>query len=213
MTDLNIYVLGAVRGLVSEGDFAASQVRKLGPNVVGLSISKEAIMAMESHIKEKKRAPEPANFEEEMYIEGLSEYGEILRPPPCFSMAWEAAKELKINVWGLDMDDEHFTSAFCKHISSIEMMRQGRCNKKWARHAFVSKTPKEFVAEWDKVINWLPGYKNLEAAREECMAKNIARLAREYRTILAIIEYERLGGVVRELEGLDLEFQVLETDA
>ena len=136
----NILLIGAVRGLISEGEMVVREIKKFEPNLLGISISTESIQAMAEHLESNSKLPEPANFEEEMYIEGLSEFGEVIRPPPCFSEAWKSANKLGIPIKGLDMDDEHFTSAFCKHISSIEMMRQGRCNKKWARHRFVSKT-------------------------------------------------------------------------
>ncbi len=209
----NILLIGAVRGLVSEGEVIVQEIKNFEPNVLGISISTESIQAMAEHLESNSKLPDPANFEEEMYIEGLSEFGEVIRPPPCFSEAWKSAKKLDIPIKGLDMDDEHFTSAFCKYINSIEMMRQGRCNKKWARHGFVSRTAQEFVTEWDNVINWLQGYKNLEYAREQWMAKGIFKLSEKHEKILAIVEYERFAGVKEALDELECEYQVLESDS
>ena len=175
-----IYLIGAVRGLISEGELIAKAIKDVQPNIIGLSISKESLQAMAEHFESNSKLPEPANFEEEMYIEGLSEFGEVVRPPPCYSEAWKLAEKSGMPIRGLDMDDEHFTTAFCKHISSIEMIRQGRCNKKWARHGYISESARDFVVEWDNVINWLPGYKNLEQAREQWIAKGASKLVKKH---------------------------------
>ena len=208
-----IFLIGAVRGLISQGELVAEAIKDVQPNIIGLSISTESVQAMAEHLDSNSELPEPANFEEEMYIEGLSEFGEVIRPPPCFSEAWKLSEKMSIPIKGLDMDDEHFSTAFCKYINSIEMIRQGRCNKKWARHGYVSKTPQDFVLEWDNVINWLQGYKNLEQARERWMAKGISKLSEKHEKILAIVEYERFAGVKEELDELGLDYQIAESES
>lgn len=210
---MGILLMGCIRGLASEGELVHEAVLEHGPDVVGISISKESLQAMAEHFRSKSELPEPANFEEEMYIEGVSQYGEVIRPPPCFSEAWRAAEKQGIELKALDMDDEHFTAAFCKHISALEIIRQGRCSKKWARHAFVANSPKEFVLEWDSVINWLPGYKSLERAREEWIARGISKLDQRFDRVLAVVEYERVAGVCESLNELDKEYQTLESDS
>ena len=202
-----IFLIGAVRGLASEGEKVKNAIEQFKPGVIGISVSKEALQAMAEHISSKKEVPEPANQEEDMYIEGLEIFGEVIRPPPCYSEAWKLAKKDNIPIKGIDMDDEHFTAAFCKYVSTIDMVRQGRCEKKWARHAFISETPEDFVVEWDSVVNWLPGYMALERAREEWIAKGIRILAKKYDKILVIVELERLAGVQNFLQGMGCDFQ------
>ena len=209
---MSILLMGCVRGLASEGDWVKNTISEHRPDAVGISISKESLQAMAQHYELGGDLPEPANFEEEMYIEGISQYGEVIRPPPCFSEAWRVAEKRGITLMALDMDDEHFTAAFCKHISGLEIIRQGRCNNKWARHTFTAKNPKEFVLEWDRMINWLPGYKNLEKAREDWIAKGISKLSEEHGSVLVVVEYERLAGVRNSLEELGKEYQTLESD-
>ena len=208
-----IFLIGAVRGLISQGELVVEAIRDVQPNIIGMSISTESIQAMAEHLKSNSDLPEPANFEEEMYIEGLSEFGEVIRPPPCFSEAWKISEKMSIQIKGLDMDDEHFSTAFCKYINSIEMIRQGRCNKKWARHGYVSKTAQEFVLEWDRVINWLQGYKNLEQAREQWMAKGISKLSEKHEKVLAIVEYERFAGVKGALDELGYDYQTADSES
>ena len=202
-----ILLIGAVRGLISEGEKVKSTFEQFKPNIIGISTSKESVQAMAEHITTNNDVPEPANQEEDMYIEGLKIFGEVVRPPPCYSEAWKLAKKNEIPIKGIDMDDEHFTAAFCKYVSTLEMVRQGRCEKKWARHAFISQTPEDFVMEWDSVVNWLPGYQALEHAREQWIAKGIGILAKKHDKVLVIVELERLAGIKNFLSGMDCNFQ------
>ncbi len=202
-----IFLIGAVRGLISEGEKVKSALERFMPDIVGISISKESIQAMAEHIISEKEVPEPANREEDMYIEGLEVFGEVVRPPPCYSEAWKQASQNNILIKGLDMNEEHYTSAFCKYVSTLEMVRQGRCEKKWARHTFKSQTPEDFVVEWDSVVNWLPGYQALEMAREKWIAKGICILAKKYDNILVVVELERLAGVQNFLRDMGCDFQ------
>ena len=105
------------------------------------------------------------------------------------------------------MDDEHFTAAFCKYVSTLEMVRQGRCEKKWDRHVFKAQTPEDFVVEWDRVVNWLPGYQALERAREEWIAKGICILNKKHDNVLVIVELERLAGVQKFLTDMKCNYQ------
>ena len=208
-----ILLIGAVRGLISQSEKVKSAFEQFKPNIIGISVSKESIQAMAEHITNNDDVPEPANQEEDMYIEGLEAFGEVVRPPPCYSEAWKLAKKNEIPIRGLDMDDEHFTAAFCKYVSTLEMVRQGRCEKKWARHAFISQTPEDFVVEWDSVVNWLPGYQALERAREEWIAKGICILGKKYDKTLVIVELERLAGIQNFLQGMECSFQTPERES
>jgi hypothetical protein len=98
------------------------------------------------------------------------------------------------------MDDEHYTAAYCKHVGTLDMMRQGRSRKLYETHDFTAPTPEGFVLEWDALVNRLKGYRALERAREAWMAKVIGRLSESCSVLAAVIERERLGGVGKELD-------------
>ena len=202
-----ICVTGAVRGLASEGQRAVSLIGKLSPDIIAMSVSREGLETMMLPSGTEKTEAEPANVEEKVYIRGLSRFGEVIRPPPCFSMAVHEASRRNIPLKALDMDDEHYTAAYCKYISTFDMMRQGRSTKLFARHSFNSKTPQEFVLEWDRLVNRLSGYRNLERARERWFAKGTSRQAEKFSTILVIVDYERLAGLERNLKALGCVYE------
>jgi pheromone shutdown protein TraB len=178
--------------------------------VIALSISPEGLEAMGKPDGLKTDRNAPSNPEEEIYIHGLSEFGEVIKPPPCFSMALERAKAMNIPVKALDMDDEHYTLAYCKHVNTMDMIRQGHSRKSMPKHRFVSKTPEEFVLEWDDLVNRLKGYRELENSREEWLAKGISKLAQKEAGILAIVELERLKGVEKNLRSMGCEPVILQ---
>jgi len=204
-----VFIVGAVRGLASEGERVFSIIKNNKPAVVGLSVSKEGMMTMKELANAETANPEPDNIEEEIYINGLSEFGEVIKPPPCFLMAMKSADQFKIPIEALDMDDEHYTAAYCKYVSTLDMMRQGRSEKIFSKHVFLAKTPEEFVFEWDDLVNRLKGYMELEMAREEWLAKGACRLARKYEKTLVIVELERLTGVSVHLKTMGCDFEVV----
>jgi hypothetical protein len=204
-----ILLAGAIRGLVSEGDRVVRILERERPDAVGLAVSPEGLEVMASGKALPQDQKNAANPEEEMYIEGLSEFGEVVKPPPCFSMAQQFALANKIRIEALDMDDEHYTAAYCKYVSTLDMIRQGNSRKHFARHAFVAGTPEEFVMEWDGLVNRLKSYRDLENAREAWFAKRISLLAGKGKAVLAVVELERLAGVSERLTGLGLEFETV----
>ena len=202
-----VVIVGAVRGLASEGGRVCSVMEQSNPDMVGLCVSKETLegMAAPGLVPEKAR---PCNIEEHIYIKGLSAYGEVLKPAPCFYMGWDRARKSGLPVKPLDMDDEHFTAAYCKYVGSLDMIRQGRSQKLFARHVFKSQSPEGFVLEWDRLVNRLKGYRRLEKARERWVAKGICKLSEGCSRPLVIIELERLKGVTAELDRAGAKYVV-----
>jgi hypothetical protein len=200
-----VLIDGAVRGLVSEGKRVAVIVESTTPDIIGLSISREGLLAMEKLGGGDREQCKPANPEEEIYMRGLSAYGEVMKPPPCFL----AAIGLQIPVEAIDMDDELYTAAYCRYVSTIDMIRQGGRQKRLRRLAINSKSPREFVIKWDRVVNRLGGYRRLEMAREAWLAKGAARLASKYQRPLIVIEYERLAGTVRYMDRMDCQYRII----
>ncbi len=191
-----LIVAGAVRGLVSEGERIAKIIGDVMPDAIGLAVSKEGLSAMSELAGSAKHSSDPTNTEERVYIKGLAAFGKVMKPPPCFSAALDSG----IPVTPLDMGDEHYTAAYCRYVTTWDMMRQGRSQKSMLRHKFKAATPKEFVLEWDRMVNRFDGYRALEASREMWLAKGACRLAERYPKTLVILEYERLRGFLKYLE-------------
>ncbi len=203
-----VMLAGAVRGLVSEGERISQLVSTGSPEVVGLSISKEALIGMEEYVNAGKDDAKLDNLEEAVYVRELKKFGELVKPPPCFVEAWKAAIENNIVVKPLDMNDDQFTTAYCRNVSTVELLTLGRRDKKIYKYDFKATTPEEFVLEWDGIMTQSKGFNRLEKEREEFMAKEITKLSKD-NLVLAVVELERLAGIVEGLESSGIAHKIL----
>ncbi len=191
-----VHVMPAIRGLVSEAATVRAAISEVSPEAVGLSISREELEALRSY--GGGNAP-PDNVEEEVYVRGLSRFGDVRKPPPCFEEAVRVAAERSIPVHPLDMDEEQYSSVFVASVSTVDILlsnvRQNRL-RKWE-----SKVPTAagFVIEWDALVNGSKGYRLLQEERESFIARRIRQLATARRNLLVVLEVERSRGVLERL--------------
>lgn len=192
-----IIVLPVIRGLVSEKSKVEIAFNKWKPSSVALSISKEEVDTLKK-IRGKEAPLE--TFEEEFYVSRLEKFGEVRKPPPCFTRAVEVCRANQTECVGVDMTEDEYTDAFCHFITTMEMMRES-----WFKNRIHSKTsgaesPEEFVIMFDRAVNKTKGHRDLEREREKVMAHKIRMLARKQKIILGVIELERSAGVLSALK-------------
>src|SRR2546427_751972 len=78
----SVTILPVVRGLPSETATVAQAIRTTDPKVVALSIGPEELETLRVY----HGGPlEPENFEEEIYVAGLSAWEPPVKPPPRVS--------------------------------------------------------------------------------------------------------------------------------
>src|SRR5207245_1433198 len=97
----SVTILPVVRGLPSETSTVAEAIRTTNPKVVALSIGPEELQTLRVY----HGGPlEPENFEEEIYVAGLSAWEPPVKPPPCFTEAVRIADKRGTRLEALDMD-------------------------------------------------------------------------------------------------------------
>ncbi len=197
--DARLFFLPAIRGLASEGERVRRAIEEVQPEAVGLTVGREDLAALESY--DGNEHP-PANWEEELYVAGLSAWGEVRKPPPCFVEAVRLAKERGLVLRALDFNDEDYTEKYVELVTAWDLLGHTRLHKQAAKHRWEATTPEEFVLEFDRFVSDPEGYVALERARERHIAHRLAKLARKHATLLAVIEYERAAGVEEALRGL-----------
>jgi pheromone shutdown protein TraB len=198
LNDCDIHVLGVVRGLEKEGDKVKEAFKRTKPGLIAVSLSKEDLEIIKDSPGKREEAT-ASNFEEDVYIKGLKKYGDIIKPPPCYEVAVDLSKKNDLPCTPIDMNDEEFTDAFCRNVSTFELYRQSRGAKRLMRKKFKASAPEEFVIEFDKSVNRLEGYRKLEEDRERFMADKLLKLSKKWKNILAVIELERFEGVKGQL--------------
>ncbi len=194
-----VHLMAVVRGLASESAAVRAALAEVAPEAVALSLSREELEGLRAH--DGSDVP-PDNADEEVYVRGLSKYGEVHKPPPCFVAALAAAGERGIPVHPLDMDSEQYTAAYVAAVGTVDVLRsnarQGRL-RRWEPRA---ATAADFVREWDALVNGSAGYRRLQGEREAFIARRLRQLAAKYRTLLALVEVERAGGVLGRLSSI-----------
>ncbi|MFP4169514.1 MAG: hypothetical protein ACLFUV_00585 [Methanomassiliicoccales archaeon] len=191
-----VRILPCIKGLVSEGERVQEAVEHLDPEVLAISISREELSGL-------RELEEDFEYEmsdiEQSYADGLSEFGEVSLPPPCYTSALEAAEEFGIPIIPIDMNEELYSATYCVTVGTADLIKESFLSKRVEKVRFDLSSPGEFVVDWDRRINRSKGFSSLQAKREEHMAKVLRRMSKRYRNILAVVEMERAEGLISYL--------------
>ena len=195
-----IYVLPVIKGLISEGEKVRTTIMDARPDAVGMSISREELEGLRTYQGEEIELSDL----EEAYKAGLSEFGEVQLPPPCYLEALKACDELGIPLIPLGMNEDLFTDRYCELIGSLELMKESFFSHRIARKRFDLESADSFVLDYDRKVNGGRGISAQNAEREEHMASVLRSLTEGHRCILAIIELERANSVSIFMEKEDI---------
>ena len=194
-----IRILSTVKGLVSESDIVESEIESFDPDLVALGIGPEEV----NGTREWDGEPYDMSGWDEIY--GLSlrkivgDKG-VKLPPPSFSTAIKVSDSKKIDVIGIDMDEESFTEAYTKNISTWQLFKRGRLEKSMSKAGIEGKTPEEIALNMESSIRELSGFAKLENARVKAMLTNLRIQSETRKKILAIIEISNVLELVGELK-------------
>ena len=101
----------------------------------------------------------------------------------------------------IDMDEVTYTESYVDCVSALELVFQGRLEKRLTKKQFRATNPRDFVLEWDAEVNGSPGFARLQARREAFIASRLREIAGSAASVLAVIEVERVNGVLATLRG------------
>ncbi|MEW5937709.1 MAG: hypothetical protein AB1665_07820 [Candidatus Thermoplasmatota archaeon] len=197
-----LILLPVIRGLVSEGARVETQMRSLQPSMVMLSVSPEELYALRHWEGEECSH---ASSEEEIYAEGLKEFGAVAKPPPAFLQAVRLSKTLGYTVKALDMPEEEFTEMYCAVVSSLDLLRMSLRRSRLARARFDLSSPDAFVLDLDRRIHRVRGLRRVDEERERYMAARCKELISDVPLGLALVELERAEGVMAHLFKMGFE--------
>ncbi len=196
--EASVSVFPAVRGLPSEGVAVKQAIEAGTPTIVALSVSAEELEALRTYRGAKL---EPETAEEEAYVAGLSVWEEPTMPPPCFTQAARIAAARGIRLEALDLSEEDYTDAYTRNVTTMELLLQGRMENRLLKKRFRVSTPQQFALAWDAEVNRTAGFARLQRERETHMAARIRELANARDRVFAVIEVDRVKGVLAALRG------------
>lgn len=192
-----IHILGVVRGLKSEAGKVKEAFDSLNPDKIAISLSKEELDGLRQLPEDYE--PELSRYEE-IYVEGLSRFGEVSAPPPCYVAAVELADHFGVPIVPVDMDERSYTDLYCTLVDGTSLFRHSTRTWVVKRRRFSDESPEEFVLAWDRGVNNMDCFRKIEHERAETMAAGIAKACGGSRRLLAVIELERMADVRLLLE-------------
>lgn len=194
----SIRVLGTIKGLVCEKELVKKAVMDQEPEIIALHISKEEIRGLGKVVDGKVKNTYLSSYEK-VYARELSRFGEVQIPPPSLVEAYGLSKEMEIPLRPLDFNEVSYSRIYTQCIDGLTMMRQSLRQKRVNRKKFRSTTAEEFCLEWDRTVNRLKGFRMLEDRREKRMSSRIIKLGGTFKRMLAVVELERMDGILEHL--------------
>ncbi len=192
-----IFVLPVIRGLVSEAEEVERAIEETKPDALGICVSKEELKTLGALGDEEA---EPSCAHEEAYMKGLQRFGDVRKPPPCYSECIAVARRLRVPCMAVDMNENLYTEAYCNFVSVVDVMKQTRDSRALLRKEFKAQSPGDFVLEFDSYVNRHNGFERLEQERERYIALRLSKMADKWPRVLSLIEVERADGVLKHLE-------------
>lgn len=192
-----VRLLPVIKGLVSESEKVRSAFESFRPDKVAISISKEELEGLRNMPDDYE--PELTRYED-IYAKGLSEFGEVAAPPPCYVAALELCEHEQVPIVPVDLDERSFTELYCAVVPGRTLFAHSTRTWFLRRRAFSREGPEEFVRAWDRAVNRPEGFRIIERKRAEAMAEGIADSSRGARRLLAIVELERADQVAELLD-------------
>ena len=186
-------ILPVVRGLVSEYGKVKNAV-SAGYDTFAVSLGKEDILAV--GLRAELEEDQDLEDIDLVYLHHLENFGDTDVPAPAFSALIDTCNDISKPVAPLDMDEESFSKVYCDIITTLELLREGRLAKKAFRRRFDMSSPEAFAISWDAFVNNSKGFRELASLREKYMANRIKLIARNSERMLAVIETERIKGIM-----------------
>jgi len=186
-------ILPVVKGLVSEYDKVKGAV-KGGYDTFAVSLGKEDIVAV--GLRDELKEDQDLEDIDIVYLYHLGNFGDTDVPTPAFSALVDACGELSVPVLPLDMDEESYSKVYCDMIRTLELLREGKLARKAMKKKFDMSSPEAFAVSWDAFVNDTKGFRELTRLREKYMANRIRLLSKDSKRMLAVVETERIKGVI-----------------
>ncbi len=199
LANAELLFFGTVKGLVKERAELRVKFDDFEPEVVLLGIAPEELKGLKKYLKEPFEI-EPDDYEV-IYAKKLERYGEVGIPVPTYLEVFSILKEKELEIVPIDMPDKEYTSLFVKKIDFFKIMRHDMRKRKIWKMRFDDSTPEDFVMHWDREINRIKAFREIEQEREKYMASKISEFVskNEYRKIIVVLELERMDGVLNRL--------------
>lgn len=192
-----VNILPVVNGLVSEAEKVKHEYGKYEAYAASLGI--EALQALKQ--RESIGVDDIEVSELDIaYAKKMSVFGEIQVPSPAFCELVDRCAADGTQVIALDMNDTEFDDAYLECVSAVEFTTVHRLAKKGYTAKMDESSPEALALDWDRWVSKKKGFGRLDRMREKHIAEELMDIAKYRTSILAVIEVERVNGILEILK-------------
>ncbi|MCI0496851.1 MAG: hypothetical protein L0Z54_00945 [Thermoplasmata archaeon] len=198
-----IYLHGAARGLVSEGETLAREACAFGPDVMAIAVSREELEGLLLNLDPAEGSDDfdgMTNYDEE-YARHLTRYGDVSIPPADLVEACRYAIGAAIPIRSVDLTEAEMTDASLRLLRPFDTIRYGIVMRNLRGRRFKAEDGRAFAVEWDGAVRRIRRFRALEELRERHIAARLSALARRYERVFAALEVQMLEGIASTLDG------------
>lgn len=134
------------------------------------------------------------------YAKHMEAFGEVQIPSPALCELIDLCAADGMNVIPLDMNDEDFTELYCDTVKATDFVKEHRHAKKGYKKKFDADSPENLAIQWDAHVNKVKSYALLSRKREEYIASQIRDVAKYRKSLLVVLEVERVEGIMKHLQ-------------
>ena len=205
-------LVGAVRGLESEGPALRTLLEDFDPQEIALSLSEEELSSLRRYFPPGGPEPlVPLSPSELGYARGLCRFGEVRIPSPAFLLALNWAEQRHRPVRALDPGDDRYADLYVKHIGYLDLLRRNRSERSLARSPPLGPDAESYAEEWDSRLGRSAGSHRLERARAEFSTERLHAVRQALGPggrLAVVVDVERFPSLERTLGPIPREGQV-----
>jgi hypothetical protein len=169
-------VVGAVRGLVSEGPRVTEALRTFAPARVALGVSPEEAAGLKEHFGSPREEPwVPLSSSELAYARSLARLEEVRVPSPSFVAALRYAAEQGILAEGVEPSEETYADLFFQHVRYTELLRRTLAERSLLKSPPGAASGGELADLWEARMRRGKGSQRLAKARTEHLRAEVTR--------------------------------------
>jgi hypothetical protein len=192
-----VTILGAVRGLVAEGDGVRVRLERMRPSAVGIAISPDELKGLREYFVAPETEPVvPLAPTEAGEVRGLARYGEVGVPNPVAVEAIRWSDGAGVAVEALDPSDDDYSEWFADTISYVELVRRTLRERRVVKRPPTPPTADEFATIWSRTINKGAGSRRLIARRDAAVVEGLGRLRARHASVVLLVDRERFDGLL-----------------
>ena len=196
----SVTLLGAVRGLLAEGERVRTRLEALRPSAVGLAVSAEELRGLREYFVDASTEPVvPLAPTEAAEIRALARYGEVGVPNPSVLAAIRWAEGAHVPVEPLDPSDDEYATMFAGSISYFELVRRTLRERRVSKRPPAPASADEFSIAWSRTIEPGAGSRRLRSRRDTTLLEEVGRLRARFASVAVVLDRERCEGVAELL--------------